>query len=115
MKIELDHAIAEMENLIKTHYPSASFIVSQGEDPEGTYLTATVDVEDTDEVIDLYIDRLVSLQVDEGLPLYVIPVRPLDRIAQLLKARPLPAPLSSRQIQEIIGDEYIQTKHPKTN
>ncbi len=115
MKIELDNAIAEMENLIKTQYPSASFTVSKGDDPEGTYLTATVDVEDTDEVMDLYIDRLLSLQVDEGLPLYVIPVRPPERVAELLKIRAPSRPLSSRQMQEIIRDEYIQPRHPKTS
>ncbi|CAN5752027.1 hypothetical protein BH20CHL1_BH20CHL1_07890 [soil metagenome] len=50
-----------------------------GEEPVGIYLTAIVDVEGIDEVFDLYIDRLVDLQVEERLPLYLNPVRPLER------------------------------------
>ncbi len=35
---------------------------------------------DTDAVVDIFIDRLLDLQVEEQLPLYVIPVRPLERV-----------------------------------
>ena len=45
-------------------------------DPAGTYVLATVDVEDTELVMDAYMDRLLTLQIDEGLPLYVLPLRP---------------------------------------
>jgi hypothetical protein len=41
---------------------------------------ATVDVEDTEAVMDVYIDRLLELQIDAGLAVYVVPVRPLARV-----------------------------------
>ena len=48
------------------------------------YLVTTVDIADTDEVIAVVGDRLVALQVEEGLPVYVTPLRPIE-------ARPRPA------------------------
>jgi hypothetical protein len=76
----IQRAISELKGLISSRYPMATFAVSLGDDPEGVYLTATVDVEDTDAVMDVVIDRLLELQVDEGLPVYVVPIRPLERV-----------------------------------
>ncbi len=73
-------AVAELQAMIMTRYPEATFAVWEGEDPIGTYLTATVDVPDTDAVTDLVIERLIAMQVEEELPVYVIPVRPIARI-----------------------------------
>ena len=73
-------AVTELQALIHLHHPAATFQVTQGEDPVGTYVIATVDVDDTDDVVDVYIDRLLELQIDDGLPVYVIPVRPLERV-----------------------------------
>ena len=70
------------------------FAVEPGEDPPGTYLVATVDIADTDEVIDVVGDRLLALQVDEGLPVYVAPVRPVNRVTAELRAREATAPLA---------------------
>jgi hypothetical protein len=53
--------------------PLATFQVAPGDDPTGTYVLATVDVADTELVMDAYMDRLLTLQIDEGLPLYVLP------------------------------------------
>jgi len=80
-------AIAEFQDLIRRHYPEATFDVRLGEDPEGVYLLATVDVEDRDEVVDVFIDRLVDLHVAEQLPLHVLPVRPPARTAAILRDR----------------------------
>ena len=74
-------AVAELKALIQRHYPGAAFEETHGEDPEGIYVIATVDVDDTDEVVDVYIERLLDLQIDAGLPIYVIPIRPLERIS----------------------------------
>jgi hypothetical protein len=41
---------------------------------------ATVDVEDTEAVMDVYIDRLLELQIDAGLAVYLVPVRPLAHV-----------------------------------
>jgi hypothetical protein len=74
-------AVAELQALIQQHDPTATFHVVQGEDPVGTYVIATVDVDDTDAVVDVYIDRLLELQIDDRLPVYVVPIRPLARIS----------------------------------
>ena len=80
-------AIAELTGLIRARYPSASFTVGEGEDPEGVYVTATVDVEDTDEVVEVVSERLVTMQVEEGRPIHVIPARPIERVAAGLRER----------------------------
>ncbi len=80
-------ALAELEGLIRARYPSATFTTFHGEDPEGMYLRATVDLEDPDEVMDVVIDRLYDLQVEHELPVYVIPVRTAERSAALRRAQ----------------------------
>lgn len=76
--------LEELKGLIQERYPQATFEVAPEEDPDGIYLRATVDVADIDEVVDVVIDRLLELQVEERLPVYVIPVRPLERVLQQL-------------------------------
>jgi hypothetical protein len=73
-------AITELENMIASRYPTATFDVSRGaDDPRAVYLVATVDLDDPFEVVDLVIDRVVDLQVDEGIPLRVIPASTPDQ------------------------------------
>lgn len=81
-------ALAELRALIQAHEPTATFAVGRGgDDPEGVYLTATVDVDDPDEVMDLIVDRLLEIEIDEELPVYVIPVRTPARVAAMLAKR----------------------------
>lgn len=81
-------AIAELQRTIASRYPTATFSVSRGHDePENIHLNVVVDVDDTDEVLDLVIDRVVDLQVDERIPVHVIPVRTPERILADMKAR----------------------------
>ena len=47
----------------------------------------TVDIADTDEVLAVVGDRIVELQVDEGLPIYVIPLRPMEHVVAELRKR----------------------------
>ena len=92
----MEEAVQELKGVITQRFPQAAFVVEEGADPKGIYLVTTVDIADTDEVIDLVGDWLVELQVDEGLPVYVTPLRPIERvIAQLREqeAAELPAPL----------------------
>jgi len=71
--------------LITARFPQVAFVVEEGFDPDGIYLITTVDITDTDEVIAVIGDRLVALQVDEGLPVYVTPLRLIERVvAELL-------------------------------
>lgn len=70
----METVILEFQKLIEQHYPQARFEVKSGDDPAGTYLIVTVDLEDPDEVVDAYAERLLTLQVDEGLSFYIVPV-----------------------------------------
>jgi len=71
----IEAALLELRALIQARYPTAAFLTFHGDDPAGMYLQATVEIDDTDEVVDVIIDRLLAMQVDEGLPVYVLPVR----------------------------------------
>ena len=79
--------LAELEQAIATRYPVATFDVFYREDPNGVRLRATIDVEDTGEVIDTVIDKLYEIQVKQGLPIYAIAVRPVHRVAEQVRAR----------------------------
>ena len=83
----IKEAIHELGGLITEHFPQAEFVIEEGFDPEGVYLIAIVDIDDTDEVIDVVGDRLVKLQVDEGLAFYVTPLRPIERVVAELRKR----------------------------
>jgi hypothetical protein len=88
--VELDtqrrQVVAELMSTIKSHYPSAAFGVRKGiDDPEATYITAIVDIDDPDEVLDLLEDRLLALQIGEGMPVYVLPVHTPERVAQTMQ------------------------------
>lgn len=76
----IDAAVTELQQLIRNHYPETTFTVAPGEDPEGIYVTATVDVDDLDEVFDVVVERLLQMQIEDGLPVYVIPVQPIERV-----------------------------------
>jgi hypothetical protein len=80
---QMESAIVEMKELIGRHYPEATFDLHVGEHPVGLYLIPTVDHDDLDEVADLFMDRLVDLQIDEKLTLFVIPVRTPERDARI--------------------------------
>ncbi len=82
-------AIAELKAMIRTRYPSTTFTLSAGEDdPDAVHLIATVDIDDPDEVVDLVIGRMLELQIDEALPIFVIPVRTPERVAAMLVTHP---------------------------
>jgi hypothetical protein len=90
----MEDAVHELKRLITERFPQAAFVVEEGFDPKGTYLVTTVDIADTDEVIDVIGDRLVELQVDEGLPIYVTPLRPIQRVVAELRQREHTPPTS---------------------
>ena len=86
MDERVQSALVELEGIIRGAYPEAVFEVARAEDePEAAHLLATVDVEDAEAVLDLVIDRLLELQVEERLPVHVIPVRPLERVLRELR------------------------------
>ncbi len=89
----VDSAIAEIQQLVSRRYPTTTYAITEGDDPEGIYLTAVVDVDDPDEVVEVFIDRLLALQIDEGLPLYVVPIRTPERVAVALHTSSSPQAL----------------------
>jgi hypothetical protein len=79
-------AIDELRQTILQRYPDAQFSVTRGPDePENIHLITTVDLDDPEEVLDLVLDRMIELEVDERIPVYVIPVRTPGRILAELK------------------------------
>ncbi|MGI8977205.1 MAG: hypothetical protein ACR2GS_10850 [Thermomicrobiales bacterium] len=95
---KMQAAVDELQELIRSHYSETTFTVGDADDPDSVYMRAVVDVDDTDEVTDVLIDRLVDLQVDENLPIYVVTVRTPERIAaQRQHQAPRVAPALSRQ------------------
>lgn len=77
--------LGELKGIIAQRYPTATFDVAWGDDPEGVYLRAAVDVEDVDEVLDLVLDRLFHFQVEQGLPVYMLPIQPVERVLQVMQ------------------------------
>jgi hypothetical protein len=77
-------ALDELAALIIARYPEATFrVAGSPDDPAVVHLIATVDVEEPDAVLDVVVDRMMDLQIAEGLPLFVIPVRPAARVLAL--------------------------------
>ncbi len=76
---QIEQALAELRALIEQRYPDVTFEVFHRDDPDGIRLRATVDTDDTDLVLDAIIDRLYEMQVEQGLPIYVVPVQPTTR------------------------------------
>jgi hypothetical protein len=76
-------AVNELQTAISSVFPEAQFELYAFDDPEGLYIRTTVDIDDTDQVIDTIIDRLVTFQFEDLLPIHVIPVRTPERQAAL--------------------------------
>ncbi|MCL4544835.1 MAG: hypothetical protein M1118_09625 [Chloroflexi bacterium] len=89
----MQSALTELEGMIREHYPTAQFRINPSQDdPEIIHLTTTVDVEDTEDVLNLVIDRMMEMQIEEGLPIFVIPVRPRERILAQITRHQGPSP-----------------------
>jgi len=80
-------AIEELRNLVLLHYPSATFEVALSEDAEGIRLTATIDIENVEEVYDLVSPHEVVLLVERGLPVAVRVEWPEARLRAYLKSQ----------------------------
>ena len=94
----MHEAVRELQSLISASFPDATFVVEEGFDPEGIYVVTTVDIPDTDDVIAAGGDRLVDLQVDKVLAIYVTPLRPIERVVAQLHEREANSPLASQPL-----------------
>jgi hypothetical protein len=66
--------VEELKNTILAHHPEATFELGPGgENPTAIFLDAYVDLDDPFEILDEISDRVVDIQVDEGIPLFVMP------------------------------------------
>jgi hypothetical protein len=75
--LRMQQAIDELKDMIQARYPAARFRVDHSlDDPCIVHLVALVDIEDTDAVMDVVVDRMMELQIEDHLPLFVVPVRP---------------------------------------
>jgi hypothetical protein len=78
----IEAALSELRQLISERFPTAAFADGIELEPVvGFYLYVTVDVDDTDEVRDVYINRLIDIQVEDDLPVYVATRRTPERRA----------------------------------
>ena len=84
----IGRALDELVGLVRRSYPDATFQVTPSEEESAiVHLVARVDVDDPDVVADLVMDRMIEMQIDEGLPIYLIPLRTPERIAALRAAQ----------------------------
>jgi hypothetical protein len=81
-------ALNELAELVRRSYPDAEFQVAPADDaPEVVHLIARVDVEDPEDVARLVMDRMLEMQIEEGLPIFLIPLRSQARIAAMRAAQ----------------------------
>lgn len=101
-------AIEELQSTIAAHFPQATFATDPGYDPAGIYLEVTVDIDDTDEVYDVVSDRLLDIQVEESIPLYLTVQRPIERVLaefRTRRERSVPSAISNRIV--IVQDPAV--------
>lgn len=71
-------AAEELKGLIRAKYPDAEFRLVRDVHQQRSWILYTyVDVEDSDEVRKLIVDREVDMLAEEHIPLHVFPRRPI--------------------------------------
>jgi hypothetical protein len=84
----ISRALNELADLVRRVYPAATFQVSPADDdPTIVHLVARVDVDDPEDVAAPAMDRMLEMQIDEGLPIYLIPLRTPERAAAMRAAQ----------------------------
>lgn len=86
----IHQAAAHLQESIRAKYPGATFVIAESDDPEGTYVHVTVDIDDLTTVLDTVADQLFAYQVEQKLAIYVVPQRPLHRALLDLEAHQSP-------------------------
>ena len=79
-------AIQELENLLRSRFPHASFSVVKGSDPPGTYLEVSDVTTNFDDLFDAVMTAvrvpLSKMQNEERLKVYVMPLHGSIQLAQ---------------------------------
>lgn len=82
----IEDALDELKETIRRRYPDARFrLGTNPEDSAIVELVTIVDAEDADQVLDVVVDRQMELQIDEGLPIFVVTERSWERVKQMLE------------------------------
>ena len=82
----IEAALEELKALIRQRFPEAQFRIGVSpDDATITELVTVVDDDDPSQVLDLVIDRQMELQIDEGLPIFVVTEPTLERALALVK------------------------------
>lgn len=109
LDLRMQSALEELRGVIGVRYPGATFAVARDRDePDNVDLLTTVDLEDPDEVLDLVLDRLIQLQVEERIPVHVIPMRTPERILAELKGERKPDRF--RRLHSVVGRSASTTE-----
>ena len=76
--------VEELQRLILDRHPEATFSVHPGGDnPTAIFLDAYVDLDDPFDLLDELRDRILDIQIEEGIPLHVLPLRsPARKLAR---------------------------------
>jgi hypothetical protein len=83
-------AVTELEGLIRDRYPDAAFrVVRSPDEGRAIHLLTTVALVDLEEVMDVVVDRMMQLQIEDKLPLQVVPVRPRQLTEKLVREQRL--------------------------
>lgn len=82
-------AIAELQSLVATRFPMATFGKPYVDDSDGVSFVAIVDTDDLDDVVGAAMPRMRDMLVEEGLPVYVVPDWPAWRIREQVQAASL--------------------------
>ncbi len=70
-------AVDELKHLVRERYPGAEFDVFPSTNVNGIYMRIFVDIDDPGDVNEAILDRVVEMQIDGGLPIYPVAVRPI--------------------------------------
>ena len=83
----IEAALEELQACIRGRYPAAQFrIGTSPDDPAIIELVTIVDDDDPNEVLDLVVDRQMELQIEDGLPIFVVTEPTPERTVVLLQA-----------------------------
>ncbi len=84
---KVDRALEELKVIIRQRYPEAQFrIGTSPDDPDIIELVTVVDDDDPNQLLDLVVDRQMELQIDDGLPIFVVTEPTPERAAAQLAA-----------------------------
>ena len=94
---QMQQALQDSQGLVRARYPGArSELAPSPDEPQGVHLVTIVDIDDPDEVMDLVLERVLHFQLEDGLPVHLIPIRPVERALEQIRLHSLEQRLRQR-------------------